>query len=48
MLLSLLAVPAWPVLAADAPTAATSDLKVTVQDQTGAALIIAAPDMPTV
>jgi len=41
VLLSLLAVPAWPVLAADAPTAATSDLKVTVQDQTGAALIIA-------
>ncbi len=41
VLLSLLAVPAWPVLAADAPPAATSDLKVTVQDQTGAALIIA-------
>ena len=41
MLLSLLAVPAWPVLAGDAPPAATSDLKVTVQDQTGAALIIA-------
>jgi hypothetical protein len=41
VLLSLLAVPAWPVLAADAPPAATSDLKVTVQDQTGAALIVA-------
>ena len=41
VLLWLLAVPAWPVLAADAPPAATSDLKVTVQDQTGAALIIA-------
>jgi carboxypeptidase family protein/TonB-dependent receptor-like protein len=41
VLLSLLVVSAWPVLAADAPPAATSDLKVTVQDQTGAALIIA-------
>jgi Carboxypeptidase regulatory-like domain len=41
VLLSLLAVPGWPALAADAPPAATSDLKVTVQDQTGAALIIA-------
>jgi hypothetical protein len=39
--LSLLLAPAWPVAAAEAPPAATGDLKVTVQDQTDAALIIA-------